>query len=486
MATPTISPEPAMDDNPAESTPKNMAEPSSPAPVAPLDPISERLRSLQLETKERRGGGGIRWGRLLTLLLLIGLGVGGYFGWEQYQKDLVAKAPSLEGIKFGERAGSGILLEVGGYVVPRTKVQISPQGAGMIVSLPIEEGQKVKKGDLLCKLDDSAAQAELLRAQATLVQQQASLDQLVNGPLPEEFLKAKASVESAGAQFELTRLEFERVSKLRDSNGISQSDYQKSEAAFINAQQQKIIAELNLKIIEKGTRPEQIAAAKAMVEQAKGAIKSSQVNLNNSSMFAPFDGVILEKNAQQGELILPTTVIKSLCVLAEMGNLEAEVDIQEREVGRVKVGHPCQVIPDAYPDRVYKAELARVQPQVNRQRGVVPAKVRIIEPDDLLLADMNCRVQFLRRADSTEKVTPTVPSRAISTQDNASVVYILDGNFARQRKVAVGKTITDEVEIVDGLKQGEVVILAGEKPLVDGQNVKVEVLDEKKGAQAQP
>jgi HlyD family secretion protein len=469
MATPTIS---QQDDAPQAN--------EQPIPIpAQLDPISERLRSLQLEAKERRGGGGPRWGRLFLLLLLIGGGFGAYAAWDKYQKDLVANAPSLEGIKFGERAGSGILLEVGGYIVPRTKVQISPQGAGMIIALPIEEGQKVKKGDLLCRLDDSAAQAELVRAQATLAIQQANLDQMINGALPEDFLKAKASVESAAAQFELSRLEFERVTKLRDSNGISQSDYQKAEAAFINSQQQKIIAELNLKIVEKGTRVEQVAAAKASVAQAQAAIKSSQVNLDNSSMYAPFDGVILEKNAQQGELILPTTVIKSLCVLAEMGNLEAEVDIQEREVGRVKVGHPCLVIPDAYPDRTYKAELARVQPQVNRQRGVVPAKVRIIEPDDMLLADMNCRVQFLRRADSTEKQTPTVPSRAITTQDNASIVFVLDGNVARARKVAVGKTITDEVEIVDGLKQGEIVILPGEKPLSDGQNVKVEVLDEK-------
>jgi multidrug efflux pump subunit AcrA (membrane-fusion protein) len=477
MVTPSVSPE----QNPVTPEPA----PASP-PAAPLDPISERLRSLQLDAKERRGGGGFRWGRLLFLLLLIGVGFGGFKGWEEYQKQLVQNAPSLEAIKFAERPGSGILLEVGGYIVPRTKVQISPQGAGMIVALPIEEGQKVKKGDLLCKLDDSAAQADLLRAQATLAIQQANLDQMLNGALPEDLLKAKASVESATAQYELSRLEFERVSKLRESNGISQSDYQKAEAAYINSQQQKLIAELNLKVLENGSRKEVIAGARASVDQAQAAIESAKVNLNNSSMYAPFDGVILEKNAQQGELILPTTVIKSLCVLAEMANLEAEVDIQERDVARVKVGHPCIVIPDAYPDRTYKAELARVQPQVNRQRGVIPAKVRIVEPDDLLLADMNCRVQFLRRADSTEKQIPTVPSRAIATKDNASIVFVLEGEIVRARKVATGKTITDEVEVLDGLQPGEAVVLPGDKPLVDGQNVKVTILDERKESPTQP
>ncbi len=470
MATPSATPE----TNPGPTEPT-----VSTVPSPQLDPISERLRSLQLDAKERRGGGGFRWGRLLFLLLLIGGGFAGYKGWEEYQKQLVKQAPSLEAIKFGERPGSGILLEVGGYIVPRTKVQISPQGAGMIVALPIEEGQKVKKGDLLCKLDDSAAQADLLRAKATMQVQQSNLDQMLNGELPENIAKAKAAVDSANAAFELSRLEFERVSKLRETNGISQADFQKARAGLTNSEQQKIMAELDLKLLEKGARQEVIAGAKASVEQARAAVESAQVNLNNSSMFAPFDGVVLEKNAQQGELILPTTVIKSLCVLAEMGNLEAEVDIQEREVARVKVGHPCVVIPDAYPDRTYQAELARVQPQVNRQRGVIPAHVRINKPDDLLLADMNCRVQFLRRADSTEKEVPTIPSRGIATIDNASVVYVLDGEVVRARKVATGRTITDEVEILDGLKVGEVIVLPGEKPLADGQNVKVNILEEK-------
>ena len=121
-----------------------------------------------------------------------------------------------------------------------------------------------------------------------------------------------------------------------------------------------------------------------------------------------------------------------------------------------------------------------MQPQVNRSRGVVPVKVKILKPDSHLLADMNCRVLFLKQESQGENQIPTVPSRAVTTADGISTVFVLEKQTAHPRRVKIGKTLGDEIEILEGLKTGEVVLLRDKEPIVDGQTIRPKLLDESK------
>lgn len=453
---------------------------------AELDPISQRLQSLQLQAGERRGGGGRKWGSVIALILLIGAGIGGYFGYEAYKKAQADELPETEAISFGERAGGGVILDVSGYIVPKNKVQIAPQAAGRIDYLPIEMGMKVKKDDIICRIDDESYKAEYDRAAAALALAEADFQKLKNGADPEEIDQAKSLLESATASLRESQDMLDRTKKLRETNAISQQELDAAIAKFEIAKATKAGDEAKVKLLERGARPEDILSAQAAVDQAKASLESARITLDHAIIHAPLSGTVLEKNAEEGELVFPQTVIKSLCVLADMSQLEAEVDIQEREVSRVAIGHPCQVIPDAYPDRIYEAELARMQPQVNRSRGVVPVKVKILSPDNYLLADMNCRVLFLKRQDQDENEIPTVPSRAVTTKDGVSTVFVLEKQAARLRRVKIGKTLGDEIQIVDGLKTGETVLLPGEKPIEDGMTIRAKLLDESKDENTQP
>lgn len=454
---------------------------TEPARTEDLDPISKRLQSLQLASNERRGGGGRRWGRLFGLLALLGLGIGAFVGYEQYKKSQAAIIPETEAISFGERAGGGIILDVSGYIIPKTKIQISPQVAGKILSLPIEEGMHVKEGDTLCKIEDDTYQAEVDRNKGALALAEAGLLKLKNGAEPEEIEQAKAQLATAEASHKEAKDNLDRINRLRESGSASQSEVERAIAAFQTAEGNLISSRASLRLLERGARAEDIATQEAQVAQARAALRAAEINADNTIIRAPCDGTILEKNAQEGELILPQTVIKSLCVLADLSEMEAEVDIQERELARIQIGHPCQVVPDAYPDHIYKAELARMQPQVNRARGVVPVKVRIVDPkehpDSPLLSEMNCRVLFLKREEESGPQTPTVPSRGVVTKDGASHVYVLEKDVARKRSVSIGKTLGDEIEISDGLKTGEIVLLPDKEPLADGQTIRVKLLE---------
>lgn len=456
---------------------------ASPATAGPgggerLDPVSARLQSLQLKASERRGGG-FRWGRLLAFLLLVGAVAGGYFGYQEYLKAAELQLPEVEAIVFGERAGGGVVVDVSGYIVPKKKVSISPQVGGEIKVFPVDAGSKVSKGDLICQIEVDRYSAEFNRAQAAVKSAEARLAGLKAGARAEEVHQAEAMVDSARAHHEHQLGEKERMDRLFRDGAISASDYNQFMVGFKEAGANLQSAEAKLQLIKLGPRPEEVLAAEAEVEQAKASLEQTKFFFDNATIVAPFDGVILEKNAQQGERIHPEVVIRDLCVIADMSEMEAETEIQEQDVAKVSIGHPCQVIPDAFPGRVYEARLERMPPVVNRQRGVVAATVKILEPDEKLLADMNCRVLFLKGEEEIQNQTPTVPSRAIVRREGQTYVFVLDGSTAKLRRVEAGRTLGDEVEVVEGLERGEHVLLpAKDRPLADGRHVRARLLEE--------
>ena len=186
---------------------------------------------------------------------------------------------------------------------------------------------------------------------------------------------------------------------------------------------------------------------------------------------ADIDGTVLQKLIELGESIRvdPVTGSPTLCVIANLDNLLAEVDVQEKDLERINIGQACRVSPEAAPGLIYEARVERRAPVVNRQRGVVQVKVRIIDPDDKLMPDMSCKVTFLAGATSLGQGVH-VPELALVKQGDSPVVFVLEADVARQRAVTVGKTHGQMVEITSGVRAGEKVLLS-RQPLVDGQSV---------------
>lgn len=164
-----------------------------------------------------------------------------------------------------------------------------------------------------------------------------------------------------------------------------------------------------------------------------------------------------------------------MCVLADLSEMEAEVDVQERDLHLVTKDAPCEVIPDAYPDRVYKGHLSRMQPLVNRQRGVVQMKVAIDNPDGHLLPDMNVRVLFVSArsvSEGNDENLPRIPVKALATNSDPPAVFVLDGGVARLRTIQIGATIGDSVQVREGLQPEDKVLLPTSQPLKDGKPVR--------------
>jgi len=381
-----------------------------------------------------------------------------------------------------------VLLDLTGYLAPRRRINISPRVGGYIVAIPCEAGQTVKKGDLLVQIDDRLFKAEVESAKATLAQWQAKLDELRHGAQPEEIAKATALFDQAKHQLDKAEQDLKRAIELRQRSpqNITDAEMTVRTTEYRSARANAASLEQSLLLLQHGVRPEQIAGAEAQVEQAQALLRKAEVMVDNARLVSPCDATVIEKNAEEGEGIHPEVVIKSIMVVADLKDMEAEVEVQETDLQRIAVGDPCRVIPDAYENLTFEGRIDRILPLVNKARGTVVVKVRVLNPDQHLLVDMNCRVLFVRKHDpSAAARLPRVPKRAVVEEDGATpYVFVLDGLVARKRNVEVGAGDGEEIEIKSGLNQGEIVLMSGAESLSDGRRVRPPKMPELPAAEA--
>jgi RND family efflux transporter MFP subunit len=435
--------------------------------------IASELRSLQIKDTERRrpvrSAGHRRLGRwfVLTFLLLAASGGGAWWWWRS--------GPSGEEVDvviFTTEAKAETLLDKTGYVVPRNRITLSPEVGGIITKIHVEEGSRVKKGAVLIELDDARFKADWEQAQAALASAEAQRDELKAGARPEEIDEARASLEQTQARLVFLRDEVKRGVHAGVGSGVSRAEHQRNVGNLHEAEALERSQKAHLKLIELGPRKEKIQVAEAEVLRAKANVAKALFYYERTRIFAPCDCVVLERKVEIGEAVHPEVLVGTLCVLADLNDLEAEAEVPERDLALLKDADECQVLPDAYPGRTYRAKFNRLQPLVNRQRGVVKVKVSILNPDDCLLPDMNCRILFPRQGSQTSPELPLVPEEAIVREGQDSHVYVLEGLTARRRIVDCGRTIGRSVEIRQGLHQGDVVLLVGTKPVHDGDPVR--------------
>lgn len=392
----------------------------------------ERLRadlaSLRIERAATPGRRPPRGGRSRKLRLVLGVAVA-LVALLFIARALIGRAVPVETAQATAVDASQLepapVLSGSGYIVTGDRyVSIGVRVAGRIDRYFIEEGQTVAQGDPLVQLDDRDYRAAVGRAEASL--------------------------ELARANLELADAELRRGRSLRQSGVISDQE---------------------IDILEN-----KAAVAKAAVAQLEAELQSARVNLEYTTLRAPTDGVVLAKLKEVGEIAVPGGFAGSgdLVRIANLNDMRAEVDVNEADLDRVRMGGEARVTPDAYPDRHYAARVVKLYPQVDRQKGTLKVEVKILEPDQLLLPDMSTRVTFLAeppKAGATDQPKAVlVPARALQRDNDGSFVWVVDDGRVRRAVVETSGEVGDRVRIVSGLSGGEVVVV-GEHALADGQRV---------------
>ena len=337
----------------------------------------------------------------------------------------VGSAPPGAGGKPGDPAPKpdAVVLQTKGNILPTQSIAISPiDVAGRIKVLTFMEGDRKKKGDVLAAIDNTSFKADCDEARAQWQATDARWKELANGSRKEEIEQAQADLDDAKANLEQAAREWERF-KLQRVEAVSRKEYDQAELGYKSAKEKVNSRLKNFELIKVGPRRERIDAVKADADAARARLDRAEWRLKNCTIVAPVTGIILSKKAEEGSLVNPVVggVSTSLCEIADLRKLEVEVDIQERDLGKVKPNNACVIIPDAFPTKRYQGYLERLMPIADRAKSIVTARVRVRpEPGELqgefLKPNMSVSVTFFGR-----EVTPEFKAEVKRLQDDDDI-----------------------------------------------------------------
>lgn len=362
-----------------------------------------------------------------------------------------------------------------GTVQPVQTVNLSPKNPGVLVELLVEQGDRVRQGQLIARMENDAVQAQLQQAQARVARAEARLAQLRAGNRPEEISQAEARVQQAAAQVRQAEarlnLAQERVQRneiLANEGAISQdqldeirSEAETARANVAQAQATLQEAQRSLELQRSGSRQEEIAAAAAELAEARGNLRQIEVQNQDTYIYAPFSGIITQKFADEGAFVTPTTSASevtsatSTAVVALAEGLEILAEVPEVDIQQLRVGQPVEIVADAFPNEVFRGRVRLIAPEAVVRQNVTSFQVRVaLETGlDKLLSGMNVDVTFLGDEINNAIVVPTV---AIVTQDGETGVLVPNAeNQPEFRPVVLGPAVENQTQILEGLTPGE-------------------------------
>lgn len=369
-----------------------------------------------------------------------------------------------------------VVLTAGGYIIPHQRVDVSSKITGRVEQLLVDKGDVVKQGQVLARLDDREILAQLGQSRATRQAAEARLNEAIAGSRPEEIQRALASLEQAEANVKTAKINLDRARQLNRTGVFSKQAFDDSQNAYDVAVAQEKIARENYELARLGTRKEQIELARAQLAEAEASVSWWEAQLENAIIRAPVSGTILERLIEKGEMVTTGLVSErgaksALVSIADLNDLEVELDINESDIPRVSVQQECTVSPDSYPDRKYKGRVREIAPEANRLKATIQVKVAVLGPDAYLRPETNAKVNFLEDAGDRSRTSGRrilVPKSAVVP--GPAVFVVKDGRAARQ-EIQTGKELWGQVEVTAGLTGGEQLIVRGLQGLKGGERV---------------
>ena len=365
------------------------------------------------------------YGRLLIWLLVIAAAAGGaYFLRGLFEPSIEVQ---LATASMNSPSQANAVLTASGYVVARRKAAVASKGTGTLVFLGVDEGDKVKKGQVIARLDDNDVAAARDRARENLRVAEADLND------------AKQSLE--------------RTRQLLKREFVAQADYDIAEARY-----KRVVA---------------------TIDAAKFGLREAEVAVENTRIVAPFDGTVLKKNADVGEIVAPLAGAASskaaVVTIADMSSLEVDADVSEANITRVSPEQACEITLDAYPQQRYPGYVTKIVPTADRAKATVLVKIKFRDYDQKVLPEMSAKISFLAASASNSaaesKALLTVPAAAVATRNGRTVVFQIRDQRAVEVPVTTGQKLAGLLEITAGLKDGDKIVSKLDERFKDGIRV---------------
>jgi RND family efflux transporter MFP subunit len=395
-----------------------------------------RIESGQRDDDESRGP---RWPWIVAIVVVI-LAAAAVAAFALRSRAVPVETATA--VALSSAGNDAAVLQATGYVVARREATVSAQITGTLVAVNVEEGEHVKKGQVLARLDDTQFVDQLNAAKA-------------------QYAATQAQVAQARATLQQAREDAKRMNAVVDKGYVSRQSAQQANTQVVTDR----------------------AAWNVAVRQAEAAaanVKLAQVNEDYTIVRAPFDGVVTDKAAQIGEIVSPLSAgggftRTGVATIVDMNSLEVDVDVNEAYISRVKPGMPVQAVLDAYPDWKIPAHVIAIIPSADRSKATVKVRIALDNKDPRILPEMGVRVSFLEKQGHGQKPLPgvLVPKSAVVQRGGNDVVFVVTDSHAKQTPVKTGGDFSDMKQILAGVDAGSEVVKAPPADLKDGEKVQV-------------
>jgi HlyD family secretion protein len=360
------------------------------------------------------------------------------------------------------------ILETTGDVVAANTMTLEATVEGPIAFCPWREGDVVERaGQKLIEIDRPLYRQEVAAAQAALAVTQARLDDLLAGARPEEIAEARESVRHFEDCTQFAQNDFERIKRLVQSGSLPAEMQEKARVDYVKCHTQLGAAKERLAMLEAGPTKTEIAVAQAAVDEAIARRDLAQAKLDECFLTAPFAGVITEVYVRPGDLATPRA---KLLKMIDPRSQIVRAGLPEKSAASISKGAKAFVRLDAFAGRTFDAEIERVYPRIERESRTRIIEIRILEPVELI-PHLFARVSVQGRVFEDAVVVPD--SAIITTPRGGKIVYVVEDGIAHAREVKTGLENQQTIQITEGLRQGEIVVIAGNLNLKDGAAVQM-------------
>ncbi|MEO1388766.1 MAG: efflux RND transporter periplasmic adaptor subunit [Cyanobacteria bacterium J06634_6] len=372
-----------------------------------------------------------------------------------------------------------VRITASGTVEPIRTVNLSPKSAGTVQELFVEQGDRVTQGQPIARMDSDQLNAQIIQNEASVAEARAQLQDAINGASGTDIAQAESAVAAAEAQLtdarsrlQLSESDLARTQSLYDQGAVSRSDLDRaisenrSAAAGIDQAIARIDeAEQRLIDQQDGNDAETIAQAEARLTRAQGQLQAVEVQLSDTEVRAPFDGIVTQRFASEGAFVTPTatasdvTSATSTAIIAIASGLEVIAEVPEADISKISVGQSVEVQADAYLEETFEGEVRLIAPEAIEQQNVTVFQVRVqlLTGIAQLRSNMNTNVTFL--GDRLEEAL-VIPAVAVITQGGESGVLVPGENGrAEFEPVVLGAPTGDRIQILDGLDEGDRVFI---------------------------
>jgi len=402
--------------------------------MADLELEKLRIEKPALRPKSRKRKR-LVWGGLIAVLAVAAAGL--------YQQGFLTPAVQVQATTVQNIYPSQTLtqLNASGYVVADRKSAVASKLTGRLVYLGVEEGSRVKEGQVIARLENRDAAAARDRA-------------------AQNVAVARHGLEQAQAELANASLDYARKKTLAEKGTIARSVFDTAEARH-------------------RTATAAVEGQSAALRASQAALEEATVLLDYTNIRAPFDAVVLTKNADIGDIVTPlaaTADAKAAVVtIADMDSLLVAVDVSESNIAQVKTGQPCEIRLDAFPDARFPGRVHMILPTADRSKASITVKVAFLERDPRILPEMSAKVAFLSRATGPGEQAPlrAVPAAAVAQGNGPPRVFLIQGDHVREVPVQIGRHLGEMVELREGPAIGSRIAAAPVEKLADGTRVSV-------------